>query len=173
MPSHNGFLFPTKMRGKRARSPKTRSGKGTKFNMPMPNGFFFPSTGKRSSESPAAMWNLAKPNGFFFPSVQKPKRLVKMVWAGWSIHLQHFCSVRYAVYHQVLYSWAENQTVGSFFLQLFGQPKSAIKAASHCCPAPTAHRLTLCLEHPSTIFFNTLMSSNWSELTAGNSWDNF
>ena len=43
---------------------------------------------------------------------------------------------------------------GQFFLQLFGQPKSAIKAASHCCPAPTAHRLTLCLGHPSTIFFN-------------------
>ena len=79
-----------------------------------------------------------------------------------------FC-LQKVLYHKVPHSWAECQMVGSFLLKLFGQPKSAIKAASHCCPAPTAHRLTLCLGHPSTIFFNTLRSSNWSELTAGNS----
>jgi len=33
------------------------------FNVPRPNGFFFPSAGKRSSS-----YNIPRPNGFFFPS---------------------------------------------------------------------------------------------------------
>jgi len=33
------------------------------FNVPRPNGFFFPSAGKRSGS-----YNIPRPNGFFFPS---------------------------------------------------------------------------------------------------------
>merc|ERR1719384_2238381 len=33
------------------------------FNVPRPNGFFFPSAGKRASN-----YNIPRPNGFFFPS---------------------------------------------------------------------------------------------------------
>ena len=33
------------------------------FNVPRPNGFFFPSAGKRASS-----YNIPRPNGFFFPS---------------------------------------------------------------------------------------------------------
>ena len=33
------------------------------FNVPRPNGFFFPSAGKRAST-----YNIPRPNGFFFPS---------------------------------------------------------------------------------------------------------
>ena len=41
--------------------------------------------------------------------------------------------------------------MGRFILQLFGQAKSAIKAASLYCPAPMAHCLSICRGHPFTI----------------------
>ena len=43
-------------------------GKRDSYNLPRPNGFLFPSkmNGKRSG---GKMWNMIKPNGFFFPSV--------------------------------------------------------------------------------------------------------
>ena len=42
------------------------------FNVPRPNGFFFPSAGKRSSG-----YNIPRPNGFFFPSATGKRGLMR------------------------------------------------------------------------------------------------
>merc|ERR1712140_154453 len=62
--SANGAVSPDDFfwanRGKR--STRTLRDQGS-FNVPRPNGFFFPSAGKRASS-----YNIPRPNGFFFPS---------------------------------------------------------------------------------------------------------
>jgi len=62
--SSNGAVSPDDFfwanRGKR--STRVLRDQGN-FNVPRPNGFFFPSAGKRSSS-----YNIPRPNGFFFPS---------------------------------------------------------------------------------------------------------
>merc|ERR1711962_689723 len=62
--SSNGAVSPDDFfwanRGKR--SVRVLRDQGN-FNVPRPNGFFFPSAGKRSSS-----YNIPMPNGFFFPS---------------------------------------------------------------------------------------------------------
>merc|ERR1711962_1451662 len=62
--SSNGAVSPDDFfwanRGKR--SVRVLRDQGN-FNVPRPNGFFFPSAGKRSSS-----YNIPRPNGFFFPS---------------------------------------------------------------------------------------------------------
>ena len=62
--SSNGAASPDDFfwanRGKRSIRVLRDSGN---FNVPRPNGFFFPSAGKRASN-----YNIPRPNGFFFPS---------------------------------------------------------------------------------------------------------
>ena len=61
--SYDDFFWAN--RGKRAARIALRD-QGS-FNVPRPNGFFFPSAGKRASNSV----NLPRPNGFFFQSAGK------------------------------------------------------------------------------------------------------
>jgi len=44
------------------------------FNVPRPNGFFFPSAGKRASN-----YNIPRPNGFFFPSATGKRGLSRFL----------------------------------------------------------------------------------------------
>jgi len=62
----NDFFWAN--RGKR--SSRALRDQGT-FNVPRPNGFFFPSAGKR-----AANMNIPRPNGFFFPSANGKRALM-------------------------------------------------------------------------------------------------
>merc|ERR1712156_1335646 len=79
--SSNGAVSPDDFfwanRGKR--SVRVLRDQGN-FNVPRPNGFFFPSAGKRSSS-----YNIPRPNGFFFPKSKTffhlPKNVVDAIRA--------------------------------------------------------------------------------------------
>merc|ERR1711992_429858 len=69
--SYDDFFWAN--RGKRAARIALRD-QGS-FNVPRPNGFFFPSAGKRASNSV----NIPRPNGFFFPSAQGKRGLSRFL----------------------------------------------------------------------------------------------
>merc|ERR1711990_916923 len=69
--SYDDFFWAN--RGKRAARIALRD-QGS-FNVPRPNGFFFPSAGKRASNS----FNLPRPNGFIFPSAQGKRGLSRFL----------------------------------------------------------------------------------------------
>merc|ERR1712226_1018563 len=68
--SYDDFFWAN--RGKRAARIALRD-QGS-FNVPRPNGFFFPSAGKRGSS-----YNIPRPNGFFFPSAQGKRGLSRFL----------------------------------------------------------------------------------------------